>query len=214
MKYEGKIKELNQIIVSDPSYHKDVWCRYENDAANMSNCNVEIDINEVEETIPAEEVAKEMPERLQNQVTKDLEIEGIEFQMLISDGVPFCNLTRNGFTHSHWVKINDFTIGMDTACVSLGINEVADRIRSEADTWQPSTCLHTLTDGEFGRVFEGTMPNSNSTCLIYISGYFDKDTEYSVEDILEYLRTNFSIDDLHQIVSEEQINDELEIGGI
>ena len=111
MKYEGKIKELKQIIVSDPSYHKDVWCRYENDKVNMKNCNVELNIAEIQETIPADEVAKDMPDTLKSQVKDDLTIEGFEFQMLISDGVPYCNLTRNGFTHSHWVKLNDFTIG-------------------------------------------------------------------------------------------------------
>lgn len=29
MRYKGKIKELNQIIVSDPSYGEDTWGRYE-----------------------------------------------------------------------------------------------------------------------------------------------------------------------------------------
>ncbi len=214
MKYEGKISHLNQIIVSDPGYAKDVWCRYENDDISMKDCNVEISIEECHETIPAEEVAKDMPEELRNQVTDDLEIEGIEFQMLISDGVPFCNLTKNGFTHSYWVKLKDFTIGIDTASVSLGINEVADKIRSEINSWQPSTCLHTLTDGEFGRAFEGATPKSGVVCLIYISGFLDKDTGYSAEDILEYLKNNFNIENLHPVETAEQTNDELEIGGI
>ena len=213
MKYEGKIKELNQIIVSDPSYHKGVWCRYENDKVNMKNCNVEISLEEYHETIPAEEVAKDMPEELKGQAD-DLQINGIKLQMLISDGVPYCNLIKNGFTHTHWVQLKDFTIGMDTACVSLGINDVADRIRSEVDSWQPSTCLHTLTDGEFGQVFEGTAPKSGVPCLIYISGFLDKDTEYTVEDIIDYLKTNFQIDGMHPIESAEQTNDELDIGGI
>ena len=214
MKYEGKIKELKQIIVSDPSYHKDVWCRYENDKVNMKNCNIELNIAEIQETIPADEVAEDMSDTLKSQVKDDLTIEGIEFQMLISDGVPYCNLTRNGFTHSHWVKLNDYTIGMDTACVSLGINEVAEQIRNDIKSWQPVTALHTLTDGEFGNVFEGTTPKSKATCLIYISGYLDKDAGYSVEDILDYLKNNFQIDDLHPVEDFEQTNDELEIGGI
>lgn len=30
MKFKGKIKELNDIIISDPSYGSNVACRYEN----------------------------------------------------------------------------------------------------------------------------------------------------------------------------------------
>ena len=30
MRYKGKIRELNHIIISDPSYDESVTCRYEN----------------------------------------------------------------------------------------------------------------------------------------------------------------------------------------
>ena len=35
LRYKGKIKELNHIIISDPSYDESVTCRYEK---NKSEC--------------------------------------------------------------------------------------------------------------------------------------------------------------------------------
>ena len=214
MRYEGRIKNINQIIVSDPSYQKGVWCRYENDEINMRNCKVMLDVSPYHETITAEERAEYLPDNVDKSNLRDLTVDGVEFRLLISDGSHFCNLTENGFEHSSWLKMKDYTIGMDTACVSLGINDVADRIRSEIDTYQPSTCLRTLTDGEFGTVFEGTTPRSDVTCLIYVEGYLCDDTEYTIDDILEYLTNNFSIEDLHPVEDAQVTNDDLEIGGI
>ena len=46
MKFEGKIKELNQIIVSDPSYDEEVTCRYERKNVNQKDMNVIVEIHE------------------------------------------------------------------------------------------------------------------------------------------------------------------------
>lgn len=213
MKYEGRISKLDRIIVSDPSYDKGVWCRYENDNANMSNCKVALNISEYHEVIPADEVARDLPEGMRSQVTKDLELEGIEFQLLISDSRLKCEIVKDGFNHPQWTTIQQFTIGMDSACVALGINEVADKIASERDSWQPSTALTTLTDGEFGTVCEGRTPNGNNTALIYITGSFDKDNGYTEEMLKSYLEAQLQIEDLHPVETEEQTED-LEIGGI
>ena len=45
MKYSGKIKELNHIVVSDPSYDKKVFCRYEYENINGKDWLVDLDIN-------------------------------------------------------------------------------------------------------------------------------------------------------------------------
>lgn len=29
MKFKGKIENINHIVISDPTYKEDVWCRYE-----------------------------------------------------------------------------------------------------------------------------------------------------------------------------------------
>lgn len=46
MKYKGKIEKLNKLIVSDPSYGKDVWCRYQRSFKNKEDWNVNIFIEE------------------------------------------------------------------------------------------------------------------------------------------------------------------------
>ena len=51
MIYTGKIKSIDQIIVSDPSYEKDVWCRYENDNVNAKDWIVDILIQEYNENV-------------------------------------------------------------------------------------------------------------------------------------------------------------------
>ena len=38
MKYKGKIEKIKHIVVSDPAYDKDVWCRYENN--NIDNKSI------------------------------------------------------------------------------------------------------------------------------------------------------------------------------
>ena len=44
LRYKGKIKELNHIIISDPSYDESVTCRYEKNNLKEKNWYVDIDI--------------------------------------------------------------------------------------------------------------------------------------------------------------------------
>ena len=44
MRYKGKIRELNHIIISDPSYDESVTCRYEKDNLREKDWYVDIDI--------------------------------------------------------------------------------------------------------------------------------------------------------------------------
>lgn len=193
MTYSGNINEINQIIVSDPSYEKGVWCRYENENLSAKNWNFNIEISEY------------------NERDEDLDLRGIEFTLLLSNPNIRCRLTDKGVGYPKSKIVDKFTIGMDTACVSLGINDVADKIRSEQDEWQPSTCLRTLTDGEFGTVFEGRNPNSDEVDFIAIMGYLDEDTGYSEEDLMKYFEKNFAVENLSPVMSE---NDEMTLGGM
>lgn len=45
----------------------------------------------------------------------------------------------------------------------------------------------------FGYVYEGTNKDTNEMNFIYISGYLDEDTGYSIEDIIDYISHSFEI---------------------
>ena len=179
MKYFGKINKINQIIVSDPSYDEDVSCRYEKTKLNLTDWDVTIDIKESSIT------------------EQGITVNGIDFIILLNKPSVNCNFTKDGdFSYPSDNKIKEFDIGMDTACVSLGINKYTDYIRGDRDTWQSDSALKTLTDGLFGYVYEGTNKATNEMSFIYISGYLDEDTGYSIEDIIDYISDSFEIKEL------------------
>ena len=185
MKIIGKIKELNQIIVSDPSYGKDVSCRYEKDNINGENWNVTIDIHNISEKIDG------------------IQVNGIDFFILLSNPKQHCRLLEDGaFSYESNNKITEIDIRMDTACVAFGINNFADNIKEEIDEWQPEDSLKTLTDGLFGYVKEGK--EDNQTNFIFISGYLDEDTGYSIKDITEYITKQLEVKELYQEINNDR----------
>lgn len=178
MRYSGKIKELNDIVISDPSYNKDVTCRYERNNLNKKNWIIDIDIN-----------------HLKTPVSDNITLEGTEFFILLHPKDKTSELKGNGtisYLSAH--KLNEIDIGMDTACIALGINDFAKDINESANFWQPECSLNTLTDGMFGTVKEGIIGNQPN--FIWISGYLDADTGYSIQDIIDYLESQFQIVDL------------------
>ena len=180
MRYKGKIKELNHIIISDPSYDENVTCRYEKDNLKEKNWNVDIDIHPTIDKI------------------EDFTIKGTEFFLLLSKDKRLSELRENGtIRYLSGLEIKETEIGMDTACVALGINEKADEIIELRDDWQPECSLNTLTDGIFGTVKEGKL-NDNHTVFIWLSGYLDEDTGYSIEEIVDYLQYQLNIVDLEK----------------
>ena len=181
MRYNGKIKEIKHIIISDPSYDKDVTCRYEKDNLKEKNWIVDIDIEEVEDRID------------------DFTFRGLEFFILLSKGKLLAELKDKGpIKYSSNIKIEETEIGMDTACVAFGINEKADEIIESKDLWQSEISLSTLTDGLFGTVKEGNI--HNRPVFIWISGYISEDAGYSIEDIVDYLQYQFNIKDLKKSI--------------
>ena len=183
--YKGSIEKINKVVVSDPSYKEGVWCRYESDKMESSGSwKVQLAINDVLENVDG------------------FDIRGVDFTLLLSSNLVHeknCELSEDGqsFSHPKMLKIKEIEIGMDTACVALGINEFADEIKASIDEWKPGCALNTMTDGLFGSVCEGSC--SGKTHLLYISGYLDEDTGYSKEDIVNYLVTAFEIEDLELI---------------
>ena len=95
------------------------------------------------------------------------------------------------------IDAKNYEIGMDSACIAFGINDVAQKIIESKDIWQPDCALRTLTDGMFGNVIEGT--NDNELQFICIDGYFDDDTGFTESDILNYIVNNFKILELKEL---------------
>ena len=199
MFYKGKIDKINKVVVSDPSYKEGVWCRYESNKIDSGGpWRVQMAVNEVTDN------------------TYGIETKGVDFALLLSSSLPFektCELSKDGSSYlvpmalHKTLQIKETEICMDTACVALGINEVADEIKASRDEWQPGCSLKTLTDGMFGNVQEGSL--NGSVYLLYISGYLDEDTGYSIDDIVNYLSTNFKIKDLELVKDKPALEDEI-----
>lgn len=178
MRYNGKIKELNHIVISDPSYTKDVSCRYERDNINAKDWIIDIDIQKVNTPI-----------------NKEINLEGTDIFILLHNPKTHCELKNEGsFSYLSENKITETDIGIDTACIALGINNFAKEINNSIEDWQPDCSLRTLSDGIFGSVKEGKVGENIN--FIWISGYLDSDTGYSFQDIIDYLERQLNISEL------------------
>lgn len=179
LRYNGKIAELNHIVISDPSYGQEVTCRFEKDGLKEKDWSIDIDISNVEDKID------------------DYTFRGIEFYVFLTKDRTLSELEDNGtIKYQKSIKIEETEIGMDTACVALGINEKAKEIINNREYWQPEGCINTLTDGLFGTVKEGKL--NNQSVFIWLSGYITEDAGYSIEDIVNYLKGQLNVVDLQK----------------
>lgn len=186
MRYKGKIRELNHIIISDPSYDESVTCRYEKDNLREKDWYVDIDIKPTIDKI------------------EDFTFRGTEFFLFLYKDKKLCELKENGtISYLKGIKLNEIEIGMDTACVALGIDKKAKEIIDLRDDWQPECSLNTLTDGIFGTVKEGKA--KDNVVFIWLSGYLDEDTGYSIEDIVDYLQYQLNITELEKYITKPMI---------
>lgn len=177
MRYNGKIENLNKIVISDPTYDEKVECRYEKNNLNEKNWNIDIDIHDTKDNFD------------------DFIFTGKEFYLLMCKDKKIAELMQDGtICHLRGVKVNEIQIGVDTACVALGINENAEDIIDSREEWQPDCSLRTLEDGYFGVVKEGKI--GDNVAFIFINGYFSDDTGYSKQDIIDYLEYQLKIKDL------------------
>lgn len=182
MKCSGKIKNINHIVVSDPTYENDTKCRYEISNLNEKDWLVELDVYGVEENIG------------------DYTINGIEFYLLLQKEKGICEIDGDNIKYLSNIKTEKIDIGMDTACIALGINEKAKEIINSQSEWQPKCAIRTGTDGKFGEVFEGKKGNELS--FVLITGYIGENTDYGVDELFNYLVNKFEITDL---IKEETI---------
>ena len=186
MRYKGKIKNIDRIIISDPSYSEEVKCRYERTNINGKEWNVDIVINEVEE-----------------EVTKELKVKGAEFYILMQNKNGDCILKEDGSFSCHVSnELEETRIGMDTACVAIGINDTVDEIKDSIEDWQPECALQTGTDGLFGFVTEGRKEGKIN--FIHMDGYVLDLVDCEIKDIIEYLTKNLEIEDLTEVRKNEK----------
>lgn len=182
LRYSGRIKELNHIIITDPSYDESVTCRYERTNLNEENWSIDIDIKPVVEQI------------------EDFTIKGTEFFLFLYKDKKLCELRENGtISYLRGIKLEETEIGMDTACVAMGIDAKAREIIDLRDDWQPECSLNTLTDGFFGTVKEGKI--GEDTVFIWLSGYLGEDTGYSIDEIVDYLEYQLNITELQKDIA-------------
>ncbi len=177
MNYVGKIDSINHIVASDPCYEEDIWCRYERDNINGKDWFVELKVNKEEE--------------------------GYNFLMLLKKNKENSKFIKNDIEYLSDITAKEYKIGMDTACVVLGINEIAEKSKKYHDEWQPSSALRTGSDGLFGYILEGT--KNDELQFVSIDGYISEDM-IDEQEIIDYLKTNFEIKDL---IKESESNYEL-----
>lgn len=177
--YKGKIKNFSHILISDPCYNEDAWCRYERKDLNKKDWVVNIQLSNLSESLMG------------------VEVRGIQFRMVLQPNKKNCLMVKDGIRTFDNVSTSTTRIGMDSACVAFGMDEYADEIIKSQDEWQPDCSLKTLTDGIFGEVIEGTV--DNQIAFICFEGFLDEDTDYSKEEVLKYICTQFKIDDLQKL---------------
>lgn len=176
MNYKGKIDHIDHIVISDPMYEKNIWCRYEKNDVNAKNWVVNLDIHPME-------------------VEKDnYDVNCNEFSLLLKKEDKTCNIGENDtLIYSKDIKLNDYTIGMDSACVALGINDKAKEIIDSKEEWQPSCAIRTGGDGTFGTVFEGK--KDDELQFLLIMGYIE-DELMNQNELFDYLISQFEIKEL------------------
>ena len=188
---EGKIKKLNHIVVSDPMYDKDVWCRYELDNLKENNWYV---------------LLKVFPRKISYKTSSF----GLcEFSLLLTKHRQDAILKENGdLAYNGKNNLKYFSIGMDSACIALGVNDKAKIINDSKEDWQPACAIRTGGDGVFGEVVEGKRDNKLN--FILITG--DIDEEFITEkELMQYLVDQFEIIEIKEIKNklDNNINEEI-----
>lgn len=208
--YTGKINQLNHLVVSDPHYGKDVWCRYDKKFNKINDWNIKLIIKNTDYYDVYNDYA--------------LNMNGVEFTLLLKNNM-FKNIDRmidinsTSTSYSKIFKHSETQIGMDTAQVALGINEYAKEINDyykdydndslDLDGYRPYFSIKTLTDGIFGSVTEYSYGGKEGA--IVLTGWIDGDTGYNDERILNYLTERLKIEELQKInISQKEERKEID----
>ena len=182
-KYIGNIDNIEKIVISDPSFNEDNIGRFERDYNNKDNWKVELILNDIEDIIKYE--------------NDYIRTKGIEFLIILKKPELkelTIDINSNLSNIPKGLNINKTEVYMDTACVGIGVNNNANKLKATKNEWQPSCALKTLTDGYFGTVLEAK--KEEKTEFIQITGYLDEDTNYTRDEIKNYLEKMMEIKDL------------------
>lgn len=194
---KGKLKNIKKIVVSDPSYRSDVWCRFEKEIKEKQNYLIELGIyNETGEI-------------------DGYNYDGIKIKIvLLNETFSFFSeesLLKNQNNKSNFnyndsnslLKKDDFEIGMNTAKISFGVNEKANKIIAHSYKEEKTEdllsnldlpfALNTGTDGYFGNVTMITAKKTDIPVKIEIDGYLSSDMGYSFEELKDYFIEQFQI---------------------
>lgn len=191
MEYTGKIKKLNHVVISDPSYDSSVGTRYEKKRINGHDWLVHLYINPIEE-------------ELDNHIVKSN-----NFILLIKKYKGACKIeNEDTIEFSEAINLKQYNIDMDTACVAFGINNKAKKIIDSKDNFQPDCAIKTGTDGVFGYAMEGTIGNKLEFLLLTGSVeefFMDQD------ELFDYIKEQFELTELEKkdftLVGEDQVLD-------
>ena len=162
---EKKVNIPNGVIISDPWYKKGVKCRYEN-KQKMTDYNFHIQTKQDANYKDWVNVAISVLDNKAHQCIK-------------------VNDTLDAFTHPANFKAKEIEIGMDTASIIIGANNVMTEE------------IHTGTDGYLGTVFQLNRPVlmnekvKNVYCGIVFFGSFDTSVN-TVDEIVQKLVYNFT----------------------
>lgn len=194
MKGKGKIKKLEKIIISDPHYQSDVWCRYDKKLNKIEDWKVEFIIRNYEDNIKIE--------------SEDVKFTGIEYSILFKRPNVKCDLLDfEKICYEKGTELKKYEIGVDTAQIAFGVNDKADEISEfvkdiqsldigeRLDNYNPDFAISTASDGKFGKVQEGI--KDNETQFIFFTGFFDEYANVeTIEELKDYIETQFKIEDI------------------
>ena len=194
MKGTAKIKNLRNIVISDPHYEKDVWCRYERKLDKIEDWKVQFIIQSYSDKFKV--------------FDKDVNVSGTEFSILLTrPSVNYKLITVDCVRGKGNIKNEEYEIGVDSAQVAMGTNENADEINeytkefNESDVssmlaeYNPHFAIQTYSDGKYGKVIEGIA--NDEVQYIFINGFFDEDTAiYNNEQLKKYLERQFNLEDI------------------
>ncbi len=195
MKCKGIIKNLSKLVVSDPHYLQDVWCRYEKDFSDKKDWIVEFLIREVDE--------------MQEYKGEKFRVQGLDFSILIKNVDSLSKLVDiSKYSYKVGTEFKKAEIGIDTAQVCMGTNKKAEEINAFAkqinkedsfenlfSQYNPSFAIQTMSDGKLGDVIEGTI--NGKTDFILIDGFFDECADVTtVDELKEYIVEQLNIENL------------------
>lgn len=205
VRYKGIINNFTQLVVSDPHYERDVWCRYEKSIDKPETWNVEMLIKNVDE--------------MQEYKGQKFRVQGLDFTILIKRKNIDCDLLDIGeIAHTQGITLTKTEIGIDTAQVCMGANEKAKEINVYAkkinkeknsdkilSNYNPKFAIETMSDGTLGTVHEGI--EDNEIKFIMINGFFDECAHIdSIEELKNYIVEQLNIENL-EIQKENLIED-------